>query len=149
MVTGIVKVMGAGADMCPRREKGNCYTHLRARVRDMGMLKVIGVAILTSNSVFLNSVGRPVAKAGSKRGTLGSNLPFASHPGTIHCSCGIRVSKRPGHVHRAKFDGGAAIPKRSYTVVIYLLRGHSRSTRKGVVTGQMNAMTMGCGHSRS
>lgn len=67
----MINVIGAGGSICESGQSGKCYTHLRARVRDIGMLKVIGVAMLTTKSVCLNSVLRPVAKAGGTRGGVG------------------------------------------------------------------------------
>lgn len=124
MVTGMTKVAGAGASIFPRGEKRKCYTHLSAHVRDIGILKLIGVAILTTNSVFAKAIRRPVGNAGGPRGVLRYNIPFAGGPITLRFSCGIGVSSERGHVHTANFDGVASIPKGSCPTTVLFLRGH-------------------------
>lgn len=40
-------------------------------MRGMGILKLVGVGMLTTNSLFLKGIHRPVADAGSNPGTVG------------------------------------------------------------------------------
>lgn len=120
----MTNVAGAGASIFPRGEKSNFYTHVSAHVRDIGIFKVISVAILTTNSVFLNRIRRPVGKAGGPRGVLGSNVPFAGGPVTVRFSCGMGVSSHRGHVHTANFDHVASIRKGSFPRIGLFLRGH-------------------------
>lgn len=120
----MTKIAGAGASIFPRGQKDKCYTHLRAHVRDIGIFKLISVAMLTTNSVFLNAMRRPVGNAGGPGGVLKVKVPFAGHPVTLRFSCGIGVSSHRGHVHTAKFDGVASIPNGSFPTTVLLLRGH-------------------------